>query len=332
MYAATLLIAALITGCSEKPGGSDRTLDTAYDNTDSGGTGSTDSGGTDSGGTDSGGTDSGGSDGGGTDSGGTDSGGTDSGGSDGGGSERCELAETSWDFSGGDDLGAALYFTGLEELSFQQLLVEYVLEQPPAETCPSISQVMDTLFIDAGEGGCTTLSGISYQGRLMLTVDDETGSAELRYEGFSISSSDAGGSVAYAADGRYLVDQTVLDELTLTVELAETRSVSGSWAVVDVPDGRFERRYTWTYLETDDGGVGSVLGEGSVQVLESELGPIGDYCFTGALDIDPTCEEPTGTVSFIGAREASLRFDGAAVCDRCGEATIDGEDAGSWCF
>ncbi len=318
MYSATLLIAALATGCSEKPGDSDRTLDTAYDSTDPGGT---DSGGTDSGGTDSGGTDSGG-----TDSGGTDSGGT------GSGAERCGLAETTWDFSGSDDLGAALYFTGLEELSFQQVLVEYLFEQPPAEHCPSISQVMGTTFIDAGEDGCTTLEGIRYQGRLMVTVDDETGSAELRYEDFSISGSDGGGSVEYAADGRYLVDQTALDELTLTVDLAETRFVSGSWAVVDVPDGHFERRYTWTYIETDDGVVSSVMGEGSVRVLESALGLSGDYCFTGALDINPDCVEPSGGVAFIGVQEAALHFDGAAVCDRCGETVIDGEDAGSWCF
>ncbi len=179
------------------------------------------------------------------------------------------------------------------------------------DTCPTVTESEDGATVTV-TGDCTTSWDQVYGGSATFT-NTESGSTSV-YDHFYFENDPS--PRGYEVDGGWSwssTDRTWAADLTLRM-LGWTAVGSDVTAI-----------YRGTASDTAYVGYADVLSQPTSIAT-------GDLCF--AWDYQPvdSCDsEGDGVIALWGSTSATITYAGSTACDGCGDVTIDGADAGSYC-
>lgn len=220
-----------------------------------------------------------------------------------------------------DDVDGAVHLGGSPTASVYILILA---ENFADDACPTVRQGWAPFVTEiiAGEG-CTTGDGAFMSGRIAVAVWADPEEIQLVAESFTMTWSDSVDHIDVFADGAY--------------SESSGSQQADIWVRYDVSDGYRDPRYLAGEAYTRgtlslDGAAGYDMAGYVYHPRDDEVGPVGDYCYTGSYSEDGRCpEEANGVLTLDGDLRATVTSDGWEDCDQCGKAAIEGVDVGEVC-
>jgi len=240
---------------------------------------------------------------------------------------ECDV-DTPRTFTEVTDFFYGLELSGFNDLEFQGSIIDIAFNASGPETCPMVSEILGSIVADAGKG-CSNRDGIYMEGKMTAVVEKED-DFTITYDNFIIQiEKSEKGSGYYSANGTLYVNSSDKTEQRYAMDMEEERYIYGAYSS-GLVNGHFIRDVEWTSMQSGDGG--GIAGSGTVEVINTDDGWTGDYCFEMDLAFPSDCDEPDGTVDLIGAQRMLVTLNGGSECDDCGDISIDGGPDEEFCF